>query len=129
MIGYKSIHHVSIAVTDLEKARSFYTEILGLQEIERPVFDFPGIWYAIGQQQLHLIELKDSKTLRQSTEINTREGHFALRVNNYWETVEWLKKKGIKVIEKPKSRSGFAQVFCCDPDGNIIELNVDQSEV
>jgi catechol 2,3-dioxygenase-like lactoylglutathione lyase family enzyme len=32
-------------VTDVEKARDFYTRTLGLQEISRPAFDSPGIWY------------------------------------------------------------------------------------
>ena len=36
---FEQIQHVSITVTDVEKARDFYTRTLGLQEIPRPAFD------------------------------------------------------------------------------------------
>ena len=38
------LHHVSLCVTDVERARRFYIGILGLEEIERPNFPFPGAW-------------------------------------------------------------------------------------
>jgi glyoxylase I family protein len=41
---FKQFTHVSITVTDVAKAREFYSGLLGLQEIARPAFDFPGIW-------------------------------------------------------------------------------------
>ena len=39
---FKELNHVSITVTDVAKAREFYTGLLGLQEIPRPAFDFPA---------------------------------------------------------------------------------------
>jgi catechol 2,3-dioxygenase-like lactoylglutathione lyase family enzyme len=55
MIQVQGLHHVSLVVTDLAQARQFYSKVLGLIEIERPAFDFPGAWYAVGEGQLHLI--------------------------------------------------------------------------
>ncbi|KKK36728.1 glyoxalase [Mesobacillus campisalis] len=129
MITYKELHHVSLNVTDLERAKKFYGEVLCLKELERPNFGFPGAWYKVGQQQLHLIVLPSSQTLRQDKKVGSREGHFALRVGNYHETLEWLEKHGVEVLKKPDSVSGFAQIFCADPDGNLIELNVDQKDL
>ncbi|MBN8193017.1 VOC family protein [Bacillus sp. NTK074B] len=129
MIKYKSLHHVSLNVTDLEKAKTFYGKTLCLKEIERPDFDFPGAWYDIQGQQLHLIVDPSSQTLRSDKYLSSREGHFALRVESYDDTLQWLKDSGVEVLEKPQSKSGFAQVFCSDPDGNLIELNVDQKNV
>src|SRR5689334_18735483 len=40
-----AIHHVSLTVTDLERSRRFYSEILSLREITRPPFNFPGAWF------------------------------------------------------------------------------------
>jgi catechol 2,3-dioxygenase-like lactoylglutathione lyase family enzyme len=36
------IHHVSLPVNDPERSKEFYGSVLGLGEIERPLFDFPG---------------------------------------------------------------------------------------
>lgn len=129
MIKFKSLHHVSLNVTDLKKSKDFYSKILCLKEIQRPPFDFPGIWYEVGDQQLHLIVLATSQTIRQNKTLNSDEGHFALRVENYHETLNWLRKNNVEVLEKPNSISGFAQIFCADPDGNLIELNVDRKDL
>ncbi|MBF0708249.1 VOC family protein [Alkalihalobacillus hwajinpoensis] len=126
MIEVQQIHHVSLAVTDLERAKKFYKDILCLKEIKRPNFDFPGAWFQIGQQQLHLIVYPDANTLRGSTSLSSREGHFAFRVNSYDNTLKWLREKKIEVYENPTSKSGFAQIFVSDPDGNLIELNTEQ---
>lgn len=126
MIAVENIHHVSLSVTDLQKAKHFYGTLLGFKELVRPPFDFPGAWYQIGDQQLHLIVHNSSKTLRNNHEINSKDGHFAIRVKDYSETLNYLKEIGLKIIEKPNSTSGFAQIFCMDPDHNLIEFNVDQ---
>lgn len=64
MIKVDSIHHVSLSVTDLQKAKHFYGALLGFKELKRPPFDFPGAWYQIGDQQLHLIVHNSSTTIR-----------------------------------------------------------------
>jgi catechol-2,3-dioxygenase len=64
LIKYKGLHHVSLSVTNLERAKDFYSNILCLKEIERPNFDFPGAWYEVEQQQIHLIVLPSSQTIR-----------------------------------------------------------------
>ena len=77
---FKNVSHVSITVTDVQKARDFYTGVLGFQEIARPAFDFPGIWYSLGGDlQLHII-LND-ELVRPAVErerIEARYPHFAL---------------------------------------------------
>lgn len=128
MIQYKELHHVSLTVTNLERAKHFYSNILCLKEIQRPNFDFPGAWYEIEGQQLHLIVFPTSQTIRQDKRLSSREGHFALRVTDYDETLNWLKQKDVELLEKPNSKSGFKQIFCADPDGNLIELNVQQTD-
>ena len=35
------LHHLAVLTTDLERARSFYRDAFGLQEIERPPFKIP----------------------------------------------------------------------------------------
>jgi glyoxylase I family protein len=129
MITYQGLHHVSLTVTNLERAKDFYGNILCLKELHRPAFDFPGAWYEVGNQQIHLIVFPSSQTIRQDKRLSSREGHFALRVESYDDTLAWLKKNDIEILDKRHSKSGFAQIFCADPDGNLIELNVDRKDI
>lgn len=123
MLRHEGIHHASIIVTDLNRARDFYERVIGLREIQRPAFDFPGAWYEVGGsgQQLHLI-VHPGETLRQSG-IDTRDGHFAIRVADYDETIAWLDECGIPHRDNRESITGFSQIFLLDPDRNVIELN------
>jgi len=52
MIQIDTLHHVAISVTDLPRAKRFYGEVLGLPEIPRPPFDFPGAWFQLGDRDL-----------------------------------------------------------------------------
>lgn len=123
MIEYEGIHHVSLVVKDLEKTEQFYREVLGLEKLNRPDFDFPGAWLGIGSEQLHLIVHDEAQTVRDNKTIDSRDGHFAVRVKNFDETVEHLKNHGVPYKAKRASTAGFSQIFCCDPDGNLVELN------
>jgi glyoxylase I family protein len=124
MIKYQMLHHVGVNVTDLARAKVFYTDVLCLSEIERPNFSFPGAWFAIGtDQQLHLI-VHNGQTVR-SGQLDSRDGHFALRVSSYEETVKWLSECGVPFDARPNSTAGFPQIYVLDPDRNIIELNAD----
>lgn len=119
------LHHISLTVENLQECKHFYGNVLGLEELDRPNFDFPGAWYQIGEQQLHLIQYSESQTLRTNNTIDTKESHIALRVKDYEATLEHLRSHRIPFQENPSTKSGFIQVFCTDPDGNIIELNVE----
>lgn len=126
MIQLENFHHVSLSVTDIEKSKYFYGTVLGFPEIERPDFDFPGAWYQVGTAQLHLIWNSEAETLRTSNKLDSRDGHFAVRVKSYDDTLKYLQQKGLEVKAKPESKSGFKQIFCMDPDLNLIEFNEEQ---
>lgn len=114
-------------MTDVERARSFYGDVLGLVEIERPPFDFRGAWYELGERQLHLIVHPPTRTLRGTTEIEPRDAHFALRVEDYDHTLARLRAHGVDVVESPVNLTPWAQLYVTDPDGNVVELNVERT--
>ncbi|MDB5084182.1 MAG: glyoxalase [Bacilli bacterium] len=124
MIDFERIHHVSLAVKDLAKAREFYSEVLKFQEIERPPFKSKGVWYAVGDQQLHLLEYPKGETLRKSG-IDSVDGHFAIWVKSYEKTINWLKEVGINHEARPNSVAGFAQIYILDTDNNVIEFDAE----
>lgn len=127
-IVIETLHHVSIAVTDLERAKRFYGGVLGLEELDRPRFDFPGAWYALGDRQLHLIVHTAPRTLRGTTAVDSRDGHFAVRVRDYARTLTRLRAHGVPLKENPVNATPWAQIHATDPDGNVIELNVERAE-
>ncbi|WP_411345059.1 VOC family protein [Paenibacillus sp. WLX1005] len=122
MIDFQYIHHASLAVRDIEVSRQFYSDVLQLQEIQRPPFDSVGIWYALGSQQLHLIQQPQGETLRNGG-IDSTDGHVAIWVGSYRGTLEWLDAQGVYYEARPNSVAGFAQIYILDPDRNIIELD------
>lgn len=128
----ESLHHVSLAVTNLERSKAFYGGVLGLEEIGRPPFDFAGVWYRVGPAQLHLI-VHDRPTLR-TRGIDSHDVHFALRVASYHATLARLRARGYapeaadelkRVRENPAGKAGFPQIFLLDPDRHVIELNAE----
>jgi glyoxylase I family protein len=121
-----SIHHVAVIVTDLAAAKAFYGDVLGLEELPRPPFDFEGAWYAVGDRQLHLIVHGPARTLRGTREIDSRDGHFAVRVDDYDGTLARLRSRGIAVRESRVNPTPWAQIYVTDPDGNVIELNAER---
>ena len=134
-LGAKTIHHVSLTVTDLERSRCFYREVLGLREIERPPFDFPGAWFGLGANQLHLI-VGEHSTFRGVKGVDSRDVHFALRVPSYFEAKQFLESKGysteadaldpMRLKASPGATAGFPQLYILDPDGHVIEINAEK---
>jgi len=134
MLKIQTIHHVSLPVTDLARARSFYADVLELVETDRPAFDFPGAWYRVGDRHLHLI-VGEHPTFRSDTRIDSRDIHFAIRVSSYRGALQHLTAKGYradatdelrKVRENPTGKAGFPQIYILDPDRNVIEINAEQ---
>ena len=127
MITVESLHHVSLVVRDLARAKAFYGGLLGLPELPRPAFDFDGAWYGLGDRQLHLIVHPPARTVRGTTDIDGRDGHFAVRVADYDATVEYLRSRGVPIKESRQNVTPWAQIYITDPDGNVIELNVERA--
>ncbi len=42
------LNHIAVYVEDLAESRSFYSNIIGLEEIEEPFKDGFHVWYKIG---------------------------------------------------------------------------------
>jgi glyoxylase I family protein len=127
-----AIHHIALTVTDIERSRKFYHEILSIKEIPRPPFNFPGAWFQLGgSQQVHLI-VHSRATFREKP-LDTRDVHFAVRVPSYYRAVEFLQTKGYRedadlndshcMILQPHPTTGYPQIYICDPDRHVIEIN------
>lgn len=113
----KRLLHAAVLVTDLDRARHFYTDILGLKEKPRPNFDFPGAWYDLGDCELHLQCV--TEPLPAVGVWPRLDRHVALQVDDYDATKQELVGAGIQFRE---GTAGLPQIFVRDPDGNLVEL-------
>lgn len=141
MLKIQTIHHVSLPASNLNRAKTFYEGVLGLEPLPRPNFPFDGAWYRVGDSTLHLIvpEGDDEPTFRHGKGADSHDTHFAIRVERYADAVTHLESKGYRpsTDRKPKpgpdnplpmrlspaGPAGFPQIYILDPDGNVIEIN------
>jgi glyoxylase I family protein len=127
MMNISALHHVAVCVTDVTRAKRFYGEVLGLREVERPAFPFGGAWYEMADgRQLHLIAHEQPLTLRGTTDIDPRDGHFAFRVADFDGALAHLQALGVECVARPDNITPWKQIYVTDPDGNVIELNADR---
>jgi len=121
----EGVHHVSINVRDVEAARAFYVDLLGLEVLPtRPDFPFAGYWLRSGNTELHLLEVADFDP--------PKGQHFAFRVSDLEGVLAEFKERGPalsgdfmnmpagEIIDIP---GVGRQAFVFDPTGNMVELN------
>lgn len=126
-IGVLALDHVTLVVGDLERSRAFYVDLLGMQQVARPTFNFPGLWFQAGRQQIHLILASDKSSYAGLPEPPAQAGpgrvfHFAFAVPDCAEATEKLKAAGVKVRGTGLRPDGYHQTWCHDPDGHVVEL-------
>ena len=108
------LDHVSVLITDVDRSRRFYRDILGLREIHSPrTFDFVVLWFEIDGQHVHLL-LKDQADTQSPR-------HFALRVSDVGAARRYFQGLGIPTQETTLI-PGADRFFIHDPDGNRIEI-------
>jgi catechol 2,3-dioxygenase-like lactoylglutathione lyase family enzyme len=108
----RTINHVSMAVTDVEKAAAFYKALLGLEEVSRP--GNGGINLGLGDGFLGLYKLPNPGTVN----------HFCIGVDPD-KMADRLKQQGIQatVDRNPANRtSGGDQLYFTDPDKTRVQL-------
>lgn len=96
------LSHIALLITDIDKARAFYGNILGLKEIARPPFFIKGLWYDLGEFQLHLMLYEEFLGPQVHPWRETVQPHFALSMTALESVIvlENLKKAGIAFIEE-----------------------------
>jgi hypothetical protein len=56
---FKQLTRLSVTAMDVAQAREFYSDTLGLEEIPRPAFNFPGIWYSLEAGRRYVLLVRE----------------------------------------------------------------------
>lgn len=126
------VDHVGIAVKDLEQAKKFYTEVLGMTAMGEEVVEQQKVkvcFIPCGDSEVELLEsTSPDGPIAKFIEKNG-EGiqHVAIRVDNINAALEDLKAKGVRLIDQePRYGAGGASIAFVHPKatgGILLELS------
>jgi catechol 2,3-dioxygenase-like lactoylglutathione lyase family enzyme len=120
----RGVVHFSIAVSDLEASKAFYTELLGLTFLrESPAFQM--MFLQAGKD--YVVLAKSDTPIQPNADGSRRVHHaFAVEPATYDAAKAFLQEKGVDIIDEEIRTSGTfpgRQFYIHDPDGNVIELS------
>ena len=123
MIEPKGVVHFSIAVSDLEVSRKFYTGVLGLKLVN-DVSAYGMVFLRAGDD--YVILAKSDEPLRR-TAADSRRAHHAFKIDSamYDDAKSYLGSIGIEVFEEEDRKKGVfvgRQFYIRDPDCTVIEF-------
>ena len=133
MFKVDRVDHIGIAVGNLEEAKKFYTDILGIAATGEEVVEEQKVkvcFIPSGDSELELLESTspDGPIAKFIEKNNGRNGiqHIALRVDNIEQTIADLLAKGVRMIdEKPRYGAGGSSIAFVHPKstgGILVEL-------
>lgn len=110
------IHHVGIAVRDLDKALEFYRDVLGLHVHAMDTVEDQGVRAAlltIGESEIELLEPTHPEANMAKFIERKGEGlhHICFNTPDVDGELEILKQKGVELVDQ-KSRAGLAGMIC-----------------
>ena len=124
------LFHVAVKTGNLPATLQFYTEVLGLQEVPRPDFGYPGAWIGVplpgGQGIIHVYAggpaLGPSGTAPSGT---AAIDHISLTAVGYHDFTRRLAAHGVPYREFIVPGTTLWQLFAYDPSGVQFELTFD----
>lgn len=114
MIQANGVDHVVLHVSDVERAKKFYTEVLGMTVYRE---DDSQVFMHAGQQGVALFQKQGDARLTAGNDLN----HLALNVaSGDYETLKAeLEKHGVAVSGRPGQDRC---IYFRDPDGHRLQL-------
>jgi lactoylglutathione lyase len=123
LMKVKKLLHTRMRVSDMEQTIQFYTDVLGLEVLERKVS--PRGSHLAFLKVPNSEELIELTSFPPSGPVTVQEDlvHLAFQVDNLDDTIDSLNAQGVKITDGPtQSSSGSRFIFIDAPDGYEIEL-------
>jgi methylmalonyl-CoA epimerase len=128
-LGPKKIDHIGIAVADLESAKRFYSESLGLEvDHEETLGEMKIAFVPIGEVNIELIQSTTEQGVIAKFIAKRGEGihHIAYEVDDIDSALEKLRQQGVKMVdERPRPGAHGTRVAFLHPKsskGVLTEL-------
>ena len=120
---FLKIKETCLYIHDLEKAKEFYNNVLGLSIIS--YVETKHIFFRVGTSVLLCFNPEDSK-MKKSPPAHFGGGnqHFAFEVDKeiYEQTKRALQHKGVKITDSLVWPSGAESFYFEDPENNVLEV-------
>ena len=132
MFNVGRVDHIGIAVKDIEQAKKFYTEFLGMKALGEEVVEEQKVkvcFIPCGDSEIELLESTspDGPIAKHSEKKGEGIQHIALRVDNIEAAIADLMAKGVRMIdEKPRYGAGGAKIAFVHPKstgGILLEIS------
>ena len=119
--------HTMLRVGDLERSKSFYTDVMGmklLREHEFPEGKFTLAFLGYGDESENTVLELTYNWDTDSYDLGNAYGHIAVGVEDVYAACERIRAAGGKIVREagPMKGSNRALAFVEDPDGYKIEL-------
>lgn len=124
-IVIRRLDHLVLTVADVERTIAFYRDVLGMAPVE-----FGGSRRALlfGEQKINLHEVGRELAPHAATPLPGSADLCFIVAPPLAEVVARLRAAGVAVEEGPVAKTGargpIESVYVRDPDGNLIELSV-----
>lgn len=123
--------HTMLRVGDLERSKSFYTDVMGMQllrEHEFPEGKFTLAFLGYGDESDNTVLELTYNWDTDGYDIGNAYGHIAVGVEDVYAACDKIKAAGGRVVREAGPMKGSSRVlaFVEDPDGYKIELLEDK---
>lgn len=122
----RTLNHVTLVVSNFEESKTFYTELLGLEQIDAPWLPDNQMFLELGENlELHVGEVDGVEIMPNGF------NHFAIAVDDFDAFLNYLKSEGVIYTSLGGGEDYFIstrpdnvrQTWISDPDGYWIEIN------
>ncbi|MCR0982844.1 VOC family protein [Roseomonas populi] len=126
------LFHVAVKTSDLSATLAFYKGVLGLAEVKRPDFGYPGAWLAVplpgGQALMHVYAGGPALGPSGTAPVGTAAiDHVSLACRGYHAFIIRFRGAGLEWREFLVPGTTLWQLFVYDPSGVQLELTFEGS--
>lgn len=119
--GLMGMRHIALNVTDVERSKAFYREILGMEVVWQP--DPGNVYLSSGSDNLALHQLPDGQAPAAAASSLDHLGFIVSDMDRVRELEDEFRARDVAILKSFKRhRDGSASFYCADPDGVVIQM-------